>query len=55
METFSPNASYAIVEKQEDRWNVELYSIPYNHERAVRQALHVGRSDWADWLGLGRC
>jgi putative phosphoesterase len=55
METYSPNASYAIVSVRSDGWCVELYSVPYDFVRAAQQATSIGRSDWAYWLSSGRC
>jgi predicted phosphodiesterase len=55
METYSPNASYAIVSFRTDGWCVELYSVPYDFGRAAQQATRIGRSDWAYWLSSGRC
>lgn len=55
IETFSPNAAYAILERHDNRWSVEQYSIPYDHDRAARQASSIGRTDWSYWLSSGRC
>lgn len=55
METYSPNASYAIVSNRREGWCVEHYSVPYDFGRAVQQATRLGRHDWAYWLSSGRC
>ncbi|MFI5143484.1 MAG: metallophosphoesterase family protein [Thermoanaerobaculales bacterium] len=54
METYSPDASYAIVERRDGAWRVEQYRVPYDHEAAVQQARRLGRADWAEWLSTGR-
>jgi predicted phosphodiesterase len=53
METFSPNAAYAIMERRGDGWLIEHYAVPYDYRRAVRRASHLGRGDWARWLTWG--
>lgn len=55
METYSPNASYAIVSSRHEGWCVEHYSVPYDFGRAVQLATRLGRHDWAYWLSSGRC
>ena len=54
MQNYSPLASYAVLEKQNGGWQVELEKIPYDVDSAVEQALRQGREDWADWLKTGR-
>ena len=54
METFTPSASYAILEKKAGAWYVEQLKIPYDFSPAVEQARHQGRTDWARWLATGR-
>lgn len=54
MQNYSPLASYAILEKQNDIWQVELLKIPYEVHLAVEQAKQRGREDWADWIKTGR-
>ena len=53
METGSPHARYAIIEKNNDRWNVELLAISYNHQKAAEQAIINNRSDWEIGLRTG--
>ncbi|MEO0987982.1 MAG: metallophosphoesterase family protein [Cyanobacteria bacterium J06639_14] len=54
MQNYSPLASYAVLEKQNDRWQVELLKVPYDVDAAVEQAQQQGREDWAYWVKTGR-
>jgi predicted phosphodiesterase len=54
METGSPHARYAVIEKGSDGWKAVLIAVPYPFEEAVKKALENGREDWAKWLREGR-
>lgn len=54
MQNYSPLAAYAVLEKQNETWQVELLKIPYNVHLAVEQAQRQGREDWAYWIETGR-
>jgi len=54
MQTGSPHARYAILNRQQDGWQVEHISIVYDWNRAAEVAMRNGRPDWAQWLGSGR-
>jgi hypothetical protein len=54
MQNYSPLASYAVVEKGEAGWRVELLKVPYDHALAAEQARRQGRDDWAKWIATGR-
>ncbi len=54
METGSPHARYAIVERSETGWNVEQLQLRYDWDAASRQAKANGRADWAWRLTTGR-
>lgn len=54
MESYSPHASYAIVECGADGWFAQHIKVPYDHERAARQALKENRTDWTHFLSTGR-
>ena len=54
MQNYSPLASYAVLEKRGDDWQVELLKIPYDIQSAVSQAQRQGREDWACWIKTGR-
>jgi len=50
----SPHARYALLERRGGEWSAEFVSVPYDWERAARQALERGRADRAQWLRTGR-
>jgi putative phosphoesterase len=54
MGTGSPRARYAIVERRETGWNVELVAIDYDFESAAQTAERNGRPDWGYRLRTGR-
>lgn len=53
METGSPHARYAIIEKTGAEWTVEFITISYNHKKAAEQARRNGRRDWEIGLETG--
>lgn len=53
METGSPHARYAILERHDAGWHVCQQQIPYAHEDAAGFALRNGREDWAFCLRNG--
>lgn len=53
MQTGTPNASYAIVEKRETGWDVTFRSVAYDVEKAVACAVRHNRPDWARALATG--
>lgn len=53
MQAGTPNASYAIVEKEAAGWSVTFRSVPYDSHRMVELAKAQGRSDWAQALATG--
>jgi putative phosphoesterase len=46
VETGSPDARYAIVEKRDGIWSASLFSVPYDH---VEMAALAKARDFADW------
>jgi predicted phosphodiesterase len=54
VETGSPHARYAVVEKTPHGWRTELRSVPYDVEPMARLAEQRGRPDWAIALRTGR-
>lgn len=52
--TGSPDASYAILERHEGTWKVELRRVPYDHMAMARLAADRDRPDWAHALATGR-
>lgn len=53
VENASPHARYARLTRRAAGWQVELRSVPYDHEAAARLAEANGRPDWADALRTG--
>ncbi len=54
METYSPDASYAILEKTQTGWNATFRKVPYDTREASRTAAELGRIDWAYQIRTGR-
>ena len=54
MQTFSPHACYAILEKNGAGWNVSLERVAYDHHAAAEFARTLGRDDWAQGIATGR-
>jgi len=54
MQTFSPHACYAIVEKNRAGWDVSLERVAYDHHAAAEQARSLSRDDWAQGIATGR-
>jgi predicted phosphodiesterase len=54
MESFTPHARYAVLEKTVSGWNVDLVSLAYPFQAAVTAAQGQGREDWARALATGR-
>ncbi|MGX7707064.1 metallophosphoesterase family protein [Methylobacterium sp. Gmos1] len=54
VEAGSSSARYAIVERRESGWSAELRSIPYDYERAARQAEAFGFPSFAFSARTGR-
>ncbi len=53
VETGSPDARYAIVEKSRDGWIVSLFSVPYDFKPMADMAKSRGRLDWERALLTG--
>ena len=53
VENASPHARYALLTRLRAGWQVELRSVPYDHEAAARLAETNERPDWADALRTG--
>jgi predicted phosphodiesterase len=54
METGSPHARYAALERRDSEWAVNFIQIGYDVESAAHAALRNGRPDWADRIRTGR-
>ena len=53
MQTGTPDASYAVLEKQDGSWRVIFRQVPYDSSRMVRMATDAGRPDWARAVATG--
>lgn len=53
VETGSPCARYAILEKSQNQWRVDLISLPYDFEKAASRARENHRLEWEHWLATG--
>ncbi len=54
MESGSPHAHYAVVERSGGEWVVEHVELEYDWDAAAACAAANGREDWARWLVTGR-
>src|SRR5579863_127145 len=54
MQNYSPDASYAILEKTPSGWDATFRNVPYDTREASRTAAELGRNDWAYQIATGR-
>ncbi|WP_323012424.1 hypothetical protein [Castellaniella sp.] len=54
MQTNSPEARYAIIQRTGTKWLVDLRQVPYDHASAADLARHRGRLDWEAAVRVGR-
>jgi putative phosphoesterase len=54
METGTPHARYAIVERRGARWHAHFRVLEYDWDAAASEAYRAGRADWAHALATGR-
>lgn len=54
VETGSPDARYALVERHHGQWTCTLLTVPYDHAAMAALAAANGRADWAHALATGR-
>jgi putative phosphoesterase len=53
METGSPHARYAVMERINGHWRTNLITIPYDYHQAADQACKNNRPDWEIGLRTG--
>jgi diadenosine tetraphosphatase ApaH/serine/threonine PP2A family protein phosphatase len=53
METYSPHAQYAILEKSPSRWDVSFHRVAYDYGAAAAAARKLNREDWARGIEAG--
>lgn len=54
VETGTPHARYAVVESSSSGWQVDLRTVPYDHQSQAEVARLRGRNGWAHALATGR-
>lgn len=54
MESGSPHARYALLDRKGTGWQVSLQQVVYDWEQASQKATSRGRADRARWIGTGR-
>ena len=54
MENGYPYARYAIISITATGWTVDQIEVPYDWNKAARQARRLGQDEWAAWLETGR-
>lgn len=54
IQSFSPHASYAVIEESKFGWNVNHVKVAYDHNKAAEYANLRKRDDWARFLATGR-
>ena len=53
MQTGSPDARYAVIEKRAGQWSAQLLTVPYDTRTVVELARRNGRPEWASGLASG--
>jgi hypothetical protein len=53
IETGSPDARYALLERRKSAWTVALLSVPYDFRPMAKLADENGRPDWSCALRTG--
>ena len=54
METYSPHAAYAIVDKSSNGWSFSFHRVAYDWDEAARYSRSLGLADWSHRLTTGR-
>jgi predicted phosphodiesterase len=54
VETGSPHARYAVLERFDSGWHVQHIAVSYDWDAAADLAMQRGRADRAHWLRTGR-
>ncbi|MBV7262823.1 metallophosphoesterase family protein [Photobacterium sp. WH24] len=55
MQNHTPQASYAVLTRQDHHWETAFHRVDYDVKAAVQAATANGREDWAQYLMTGRC
>ena len=54
IENNTADASYVILNVEDDKYGLELVKIAYDFEKAALKAIENGRDDWAHALRTGK-
>ena len=54
IETGTPHARYAVIQSSTSGWQVDLRTVPYDHQGQAEVARLRGRNGWAHALSTGR-
>lgn len=54
MQSFSPHATYAILEQSTHGWNVQHNRVAYDYQAAAKASSKVTGHNWAQYLTTGR-
>lgn len=54
IENNTPEASYVILNVEDDKYGIELVKVAYDFEKAASKACEQGRDDWAYSLRTGK-
>lgn len=53
VESGSPHARYAVIEKLKDKWRVDFIMVSYDYKKAAEKAARNNRPDWEKALKTG--
>ena len=54
MQSYSPHATYTIIEQSSHGWNVQHIKVAYDHEAATKASRQCTGHNWAHYLNTGR-
>ena len=54
MQSFSPHATYTVIESSDHGWNVQHIKVAYDYQAAINAAKKVLGHNWAHYLATGR-
>lgn len=54
MQSFSPHATYTIIEQSAHGWNVQHTRVAYDYQEAAKASSKVTGHNWAQYLTTGR-
>ena len=54
IENLTTDATYVVLDVDNDKYNLELVKVPYDYEKAAKKAEQNGREDWAFTIRNGK-